>query len=235
MSEKFNLHWNDFQSNITKTFSNLRGEDDFYDVTLVTDDQHQVSAHKVVLSSCSQYFKTILRQNKHSHPLLCLEGVNTDQLNKMLDYIYHGEVQICQDNLEQFLGTAQRFQLQGLIDSEMKAGFDEQRSNEKTLKVEDYDPPKDIMKPKNHERKPKEKVVSVIANDMDGLEEKIEKLIDRNSDGKFRCITCDKISSRRRDASEHAETHIEGLSFPCQLCDKSFRYRTSLRRHKCLQ
>ena len=79
------------------------------------------------------------------------------------------------------------------------------------------------------------KIVSVIANDMDGLEEKIEKLIDRNSDGKFRCITCDKISSRRRDASEHAETHIEGLSFPCQLCDKSFRYRTSLRRHKCLQ
>ena len=39
MDEKFCLKWNDFQENALKTFSKLRNEDDFFDVTLVADDQ----------------------------------------------------------------------------------------------------------------------------------------------------------------------------------------------------
>ena len=78
MSEKFCLKWNDFESNASKSLRNLRKEKDFFDVTLVSDDQKQISAHKVVLSSCSEYFKYILKQNKqHSHPLLCLEGISS--------------------------------------------------------------------------------------------------------------------------------------------------------------
>ena len=63
MSEKFCLKWNDFQTNVTSSFSKLRNEDEFFDVTLVSDDQQQVSAHKLVLSSCSEYFKNILKVN----------------------------------------------------------------------------------------------------------------------------------------------------------------------------
>ena len=47
MTEKFCLKWNDFQSNVAKSFSKLRNEDDFFDVTLVSDDKQQVSAHKL--------------------------------------------------------------------------------------------------------------------------------------------------------------------------------------------
>ena len=94
MSEKFSLKWNDFQTNVTKSFSKLRKEEDFYDVTLVSDDQKQISAHKLVLSSCSEYFKNILKHNKHQHPLLCLEGIDSQELNNVLDYIYYGEVQV---------------------------------------------------------------------------------------------------------------------------------------------
>merc|ERR1712150_6294 len=100
---------------ISKTFSALRTEDDFYDVTLVSDDQLQVSAHRVVLSACSPYFKNILKQNRHSNPLLCLDGVTSAELQFVLDYIYQGEVQIFQENLDRFLEVAQRFQLEGLM------------------------------------------------------------------------------------------------------------------------
>ena len=48
MEEKFCLKWNDFQENALKTFSKLRKEDDFSDVTLVADDQKQLMAHKVI-------------------------------------------------------------------------------------------------------------------------------------------------------------------------------------------
>ena len=115
MAEKFCLKWNDFQSNTSNTFKKLRTSDHFYDVTLVSDDQQQLAAHKVVLSASSEYFKNILTSNKHSHPMLCLNGVNTVDLKNMLDFIYNGEIQIYQDNLDNFLDVAQRFQLEGLL------------------------------------------------------------------------------------------------------------------------
>ena len=57
--EKFSLKWNDFSTNVKKSFQNLRKEEDFFDITLVGDDCKHVMAHKVVLSSSSEYFKNI--------------------------------------------------------------------------------------------------------------------------------------------------------------------------------
>jgi len=115
MSEKFCLKWNDFHSNVSKSFGVLRTEDYLQDVTLVGVDHKQISAHKLVLSACSEYFKDIFKNNKHSNPLLCLDGINNQDLNNILDYIYNGEVQIYQDDLERFLNIAQRLKLQGLL------------------------------------------------------------------------------------------------------------------------
>ena len=67
--EKFSLRWNDYQSNASKSFQSLRHKEDFCDVTLVGDDYKQVTAHKVILSSCSEYFDNILSNSKkHAHP-----------------------------------------------------------------------------------------------------------------------------------------------------------------------
>ena len=107
MEEKFCLKWNDFQENALKTFSKLRNEDDFFDVTLVADDQKQLMAHKVILSSCSEYFKNILKTNRHSHPILCITGVSSMELENVLDYAYHGEVKIFQEDINKFLDIAQ--------------------------------------------------------------------------------------------------------------------------------
>ena len=47
MDEKFCLKWNDFESNISKSFAKLRGETQLFDVTLVGHDQRKVSAHRL--------------------------------------------------------------------------------------------------------------------------------------------------------------------------------------------
>ena len=60
--EKFSLKWTDFEANASKAFRKLRREEDFFDVTLVSDDEHHISAHKLVLSSSSDFFKNILRK-----------------------------------------------------------------------------------------------------------------------------------------------------------------------------
>ena len=66
--EKFCLKWNDFQSNASKTFSALRKEQDFHDIILLSDDGEAVSAHKVVLSASSEFFKSVLRKADHYKP-----------------------------------------------------------------------------------------------------------------------------------------------------------------------
>ena len=135
MTEVFILKWNDFQSNVSRTFSQLRSEEEFFDVSLVSDDQKMMSAHKLVLSASSPYFKHILTTNKHSHPLLCLDGVSSAELQFVLDYIYQGEVQIYQEQLDRFLEAAQRLKLEGLTSKD----DDQEKKMNKTIEdTENY-------------------------------------------------------------------------------------------------
>ena len=55
--ENFCLKWNDFESNISVAFRELREDKDFFDVTLACDDD-QIQAHKVILSACSPFIQT---------------------------------------------------------------------------------------------------------------------------------------------------------------------------------
>lgn len=57
--QQFFLKWNDFQSNMVSSFRHLRDEKSFTDVTLACEGQ-TCKAHKMVLSACSPYFKSLL-------------------------------------------------------------------------------------------------------------------------------------------------------------------------------
>ena len=118
--EKFSLKWNDFEANASKSFRKLRMEENFFDVTLVSDDEQIVSAHKLVLSASSQFFKNLLKKSTHSNPLVYLPGVKSADLNFIIDYIYYGEVQLEQDNLDNFLNVAQKLKLEGLTEGQKK-------------------------------------------------------------------------------------------------------------------
>ena len=244
MSEKFSLKWNDFDANVTNSFRKLRTEDDFYDVTLVSSDYKQVSAHRLVLSACSDYFRNILTHSKHTNPLLCLEGITAHEISQVLDYIYNGELQIYQENLERFLQIAQRFQLEGLIGGD--------NNFESSDKVVEDQPPGEVYKedwqPKKTEptcnqlvsdfRSVVTKPIRTIQDlnsaefqNLEDLDQKIRELMVRDSDGMHRCTICGKVSKHSGHIREHMELHFEGLSFPCSHCEKEFRSRHSLRTH----
>jgi len=112
-AEKFCLRWNDFESNISVAFRELREEKDFFDVTLACED-NQVSAHKVILSACSPFFRTVLRRNPHQHPLLYLKGVKYQELLSVLNFMYMGEVNVAQEELNSFLAVAEELRVKGL-------------------------------------------------------------------------------------------------------------------------
>jgi len=112
-SEKFCLRWNDFETNISVAFRELREEKDFFDVTLACDDS-QIQAHKVILSACSPFFRNVLRRNPHQHPLLYLKGVKYKELLSVLNFMYMGEVNVAQEELNSFLSVAEDLRVKGL-------------------------------------------------------------------------------------------------------------------------
>jgi len=116
-SEKFCLRWNDFESNISSSFSELREEKDFFDVTLSCDDE-QIQAHKLIISACSPFFRNVLRRNPHQNPLLYLKGVRFTDLQAILNFMYHGEVNVAQEDLNSFLAVAEDLKVKGLTQNQ---------------------------------------------------------------------------------------------------------------------
>ena len=240
MAEKFCLKWNDFHSNVSKSFGMFRNEDYLHDVTLVSDDHQQFSAHKLVLSACSEYFKNIFQHNSkpNAHPLLCLDGISSGDLNNIMDYIYNGEVQIFQENLDRFLNVAQRLKLEGLMEND--AGFQNNFNETKIAKEEDETLPYETRNEINELPKPRQVanervMVPVLSESAVDIEDTVNQHFERVSSGVYKCKLCGKISKKSIDLKRHIETHIDGVSYPCQLCGKTFRSRNSYSTHKCFR
>jgi len=126
-NEKFCLRWNDFENNISSAFKELRYDKEFFDVTLACDDE-QVQAHKVILSACSPFFRTILLRNPHQHPLLYLQGVSYTDLQAVLDFMYHGEVNVAQEELNSFLAVSENLKVKGLTQNQTGDKFTKPRN-----------------------------------------------------------------------------------------------------------
>ena len=117
MVEDYYLRWNEFERNTANSFAKLRNEDSFFDVTLVSNDQKQISAHKLILSACSDTFRKIFSNNITPNLVLYLESLDSTEVNLMLDYIYQGEVNVYQERLDRFIKIAEKFKLNGLLPS----------------------------------------------------------------------------------------------------------------------
>ena len=64
------------------------------------------------------------------------------------------------------------------------------------------------------------------------IDQKLAEYIVRE-DGIFSCGFCGKSGVKtKQNLISHMEIHIEGLSYPCQSCDKTFKTRATLASHK---
>ena len=129
--DNFSLSWNEFGGNVLNTFKNLINDANFTDVTLVSEDRKQIKAHKVIISSCSELFSQILLENPHQHPLLFLKGVKHSDLLAIIKFVYLGQTEVAQDDLNHFMESAGSLQIKGLQENK-KAVPDYYETNYKT-------------------------------------------------------------------------------------------------------
>ena len=126
--------WNDGFINkfLSDNLPELRKEEEFFDVTLVTDDNKAMMAHQVVLAASSEFFKNILHQVNHTKPTIYLNEVESEQLRFILDFIYQGEVEIKNEEVESFLKAATELKINELVnndESQMKDFYPMEETN----------------------------------------------------------------------------------------------------------
>merc|ERR1712183_1047368 len=137
-AKMFRLTCNDFENNVFKAFKDLLNEEEYLDVTLASDGDKQIKAHKIILSAFSPVFKNLLRKNPHPHPLILLKGLSPEDLDYMMKFIYIGEVEVPQDDLQRFLEVAEDFQIKGLSNNRGNKTLGDQFQPQETLFVEEF-------------------------------------------------------------------------------------------------
>ena len=249
--EKLCLKWNDFQDVLKDSVGGLRNDTDFTDVTLACEDQ-SFKAHKVILSACSPFFKKLLKSHPHPQPLVYMRGIKATDLVAIVDFIYRGEANIFQEQLENFLALAEELELKGLSGN----------SEEVVSELAQYPPPKQehflsqneprthfsrenkrngglaskseyqgAMIPVQGEVLPMQPKFRQSVHIVPDTMAKIESMIEKGTDG-YSCINCSYTSKKTTHMREHVEKHIEGLEYPCNSCDRVLRSSHSWRNHK---
>ena len=91
-----------------------KGREIFQDVTIISEDLKHFKAHRVILSAASGFFSEVLENMDLSNPNIYLKGIKSQEMKRLLDFIYGGKALVPQDNLDSFLAAAQDAKIKGL-------------------------------------------------------------------------------------------------------------------------
>lgn len=112
-SQQLSVHWDKCQANLLSSFEKLFKSEQFVDVTLAVESE-MIKCHKVVLSASSAYFEKILVDNPCPHPVIIIRGMKYWEVLALVHFMYRGEVNVEEENLELLLKSAEALQIRGL-------------------------------------------------------------------------------------------------------------------------
>ena len=116
MAEHYNLSWQQFTEHLRHLSQQLYQEGEYSDVTLVSDDQTQFKAHKIVLNACSPVFKKIIDSNPSQHSLIYLRGIQSYEMESILQFMYLGEGKFYHERMREFIRVAQDLEVKDISD-----------------------------------------------------------------------------------------------------------------------
>lgn len=114
-SQQFCLKWKSHYSNLLSALDQLLFSESFTDVTLACEG-FSLKAHKAVLSACSPFFQNLFAENQCQHPIVILKDFKFNELRAIVDFMYHGEVNVSREQLSSLLKAAEALQVKGLTD-----------------------------------------------------------------------------------------------------------------------
>lgn len=202
MAEKFTLNWDTFSEHLQLMFKELYQEERYADVTLVSDDQTQFKAHKIVLSACSPVFKKIIERNPSQHPLIYLRGVQSYEMESILQFMYLGEGKFYYERMGEFMKVAKDLEVKEISKGVEIPNVEEEVTEETVMNdeeketIEDYEP-KQTSENKIRQKQPQNQLSS------DATE----------------CPECGKVFTEKRNMLRHIQSKHEGIKYHCNCHD----------------
>ena len=177
--------------------------------------------------------------------MIYMRGLQAKDLVAIVDFIYHGEANIFQEDLDGFLALAEELQLKGLErakDETLDTYQDQMRPKQsKFHRIPMHGQEEYNFKPQLSEESDANiintvdeyftvpgdagKSISHLDTDKEDFKVKLDSMMEKTEIGemKFTCKVCGRAFKSRSHMREHVETHIEGLSYPCNQCGKVSR------------
>ena len=163
MAEKYTLNWHTFTDHLQLMFKDLYEEEKHSDVTLVCDDQTQFKAHKIVLRACSPVFKKIIDNNPSQHPLIYLRGIQSYEMESILQFMYLGEGKFYYERMGEFIKVPKDLKVKeiskGVEIPNLEEVVTEELVNDDETDVVD-DEPKQTSENKIRQRQPQKQISS---------------------------------------------------------------------------
>ncbi|XP_045583254.1 transcription activator GAGA isoform X2 [Procambarus clarkii] len=111
--EILSLKWNNHRTTFLHVLSNVRLKESYSDATITCEGKFY-PIHKLVVSSCSDYFDKIFQATQCKHPVIVMKDIRHDDMEALLNYMYLGEVKVLQRDLPGLLRAAECLKIKGL-------------------------------------------------------------------------------------------------------------------------
>ena len=242
----YNLTWDNFPKHMKQVFSDLRSTEYYSDVTIVCDDQKILKAHRFILSSCSEVFKTMLDgfQMHNLQPCIYLRGIKYKEMELVLKYIYNGEATFEHELLDTFLRVARDLKVKDIEQDDNESDknaitkFLETPKEQSDTEVKFSGTPKVQSDIKKVNTSDDAENIDSLQQDFDQEDHDLFKTyiysnlkICKNSDGQYQCPVCKKCFNQGYKMKCHYQTIHEGIRWPCSKCDYQSRFRDTLNKH----
>ena len=142
--EKYNLKWHTHSDHL-RTMMKEMMNDDFTDVTLVSEDKKQIRAHKNILSACSPVFKDIVKLEQSARSIIFLKGVYSSELESIMQFIYLGEATFYEERMKEFIAVAKSLEIKELCNADTETTDDDASSPSDSVTSTDNSTEETIM------------------------------------------------------------------------------------------
>ena len=210
--EKYSVKWHTYSDHLKTMMKELMMNEEFSDVTLVTEDKKHIKANIDILSACSSVFKDILRKEKGFHPIMYLRSIQYTEMESIIQFIYLGEATLHKERMGEFLAVAKSLEIKELC-----------------YETEVKNQPDDEPLPHDQETSIEQKGTT------DDIKEQVTQVSREKADSNYDCKPCHKTFATRSSLSRHKKSAHEGVKFTCSYCDYQATQQSNLNTHIMLK
>ena len=220
--QKFNLSWNEYESHLSGLMRDLMMKTDLSDLTVICEDS-SFQVNKVVLAACSEVFNEIIKNIPGSNSAIYLRGIPAKQMETLVEFMYLGQAQLLQADIEEFINIARDLKIRGIEQDYGNDDVDESFANSLSTKEEEME----LEQINKHRYLSEDTENTLILSHPKQQQNKQPK-----KSGSLECLECHMMFSRIGHLNRHKRAIHQGLRpHQCNFCIYSATTHSNLKIH----